>query len=104
MANAINNIFLLLACYGVAMLLLNIYNYITAKFEQYQIWKDIQKDKKNQIYQKKIEKIKNHAIDYYYTLAINNPMTLANYCADERINQLCKEKRITEFYSKMRAC
>lgn len=90
----INNIFLLIGCGAVAYLFYLISQYL---FE-------ISERKFDELAQRKEDKLKQSAYDYYYTMAINAPETLATELANARINLAKKKGQINDLYSKWRAC
>lgn len=92
----INNIFLLISTGAVAYLFYLIFQYAYEVSDRLPTRK-----RKDELKALRTRKLKQSAFEYYYSMAINSPYELASNLANNHIQELKRENKINEMYSKM---
>lgn len=95
----INNIFLLISTGAVAYLFYLIFQYAYEVSDRL----PTKKNRKDELKALRTRKLKQSEFEYYYTMAINSPYELATNLANNHIQELKRENKINEMYSKLRA-
>ena len=94
----INNIFLLISTGAVAYLFYLIFQYAYEVSDRLP-----SRNRKDELKEKRIRKLKLSAFEYYYSMAINNPSLLATELAENHVNELNKQGLINKTYSQLKA-
>lgn len=76
---------------GITLILFNIVNIIRVKKT---------KKQRDELYNRRVKFLHHMQYEYYYTLAINNPVELCNFLATRDIENLKKKNKILALYTK----
>lgn len=93
------NLLLLSACAIIAYVLMSLYTLIEGLFAKYELWALEQKQKKDEIYNRKCVKLYNNIFNYYMDEIYLTPEITANSLANMHIRKLQRKGEIDKMYN-----
>lgn len=100
--NVIESYCLLIGCGLVAYVLTLLFIYFDRCFEKWINKNKIKRQFNNDLFRQRCKFVHKNIKDYYYTLAVNNPLLLATEIADAHTSCLTRKQMIMPLYTRLK--